>query len=48
MKLSDQLITRLNNELNIKVPVGTKIKYLNPTINQQAQCDLYRFLDGEM
>lgn len=37
MKLSDQLITRVNSELGLEIPLGTKLKYLNPTINQQAR-----------
>lgn len=37
MKLTDQLISRLNNELGFTIPIGTKIHHINPTINQQSR-----------
>lgn len=37
MKISDKFIEKCNKDLRTQIPLGTKLKYLNPTINQQAR-----------
>lgn len=37
MRLSDQIILKINNDCKTSIPLGTKIKYLNPSLNQQAR-----------
>lgn len=37
MKLSDKFILKCNEDTGTSIPLGTKIKYLKPSINQQAR-----------
>lgn len=37
MKISDKFIEKCNKDLRMNIPLGTKLKYLNPTINQQSR-----------
>ena len=37
MKLREKFIQKVNADLNIKIPIETKINYLKPSINQSAR-----------
>lgn len=37
MNITNKLIERLNNECRLDIPIGTKIRHVNPTLNQSAR-----------